>query len=60
LPVDFGRRGPGYECNLSPSAEANGRALDGTVSIADRITVEMPAAREDIDGQPARVTLTAN
>jgi hypothetical protein len=51
LPVDFGRRRPGYECN---------RALDGTVSIADRITVEMPALREDIDGQPARVTLTAN
>jgi hypothetical protein len=35
-------------------------AVDGTISIADRITVEMPAAREDIDGQLARVTLTAN
>jgi hypothetical protein len=29
------------------------------VSIADRITVEMPAAREDIDGQLARVNMTA-
>jgi len=59
LPVDFRRRRPGYGCNLSPSAE-NARALDGVVSIAVRITVEMPAAREDIDGQLARVTLTAN
>jgi len=38
----------------------NGPALDWGVQIADRITVEMPAAREDIDGQLARVTLTAN